>query len=309
MDDYIGDPGDQNNSYYTDLRTIQFQYWKKYKNKNNMPLLLKLLSVYDYSFFDQLKQLLPARVILDNSIVIKQNVLERNKIIINDDVVAVRPMYDGLIDVNTDVKLSGEYPVYSASIDYTETLNNAGVYNYSSSKYISGSGVVPLMVRFEPTGAVVLQNSLSRTRQVFYPIYNTEYSASINKFNPLSSSYRAAEVQDYIYESKGYKNSKFDGTKISSPGYNVGSNDLPDKSPIIIITRVTPGIVRNNPAIAPYSSVGFNLNPVTSTNPAAGTRASIPSIQPVTNRPAAGSTAPINTNVSNYVRTGFNLGG
>jgi hypothetical protein len=308
MDDYIGDPGDQNNSYYTDLRTIQFQYWKKYKNKNSMPLLLKLLSVYDYSFFDQLKQLLPARVILDNSIVIKQNILERNKFIISDDVVAVRPMYDGLIDIN-DIRLSGEYPVHSASIDYTETLNNAGVYNYSSSKYIAGTGVVPLMIRFEPTGAVILQNALSITRQVLYPIYDSEYSASISKYNPLSSSYRSAEVQDYIYESKAYKNSKFDGTKISSPGYNVGSNDLPDKSPIIIITRVTPGIVRNNPAIVPYSSVGFNLNPVTATNPAAGTRSTIPSIQPVTNRPAAGSTAPVNSNVSNYARAGFNLGG
>lgn len=308
MDDYIGDPGDQNNSYYTDLRTIQFQYWKKYKNKNSMPLLLKLLSVYDYSFFDQLKQLLPARVILDNSIVIKQNVLERNKFIINDDVIALTPMYDSLIDIN-DIRLSGEYPCYSASIDYTETLNNAGVYNYSSSKYISGSGVVPMMVRFEPTGAVILQNSLSRTRQVFYPIYDTEYSASISKYNPLSSSYRAAELQDYIYESRGYKNSKFDGTKISAPGYNIGSNDLSDKSPVIIVTRVTTGIVRNNPAIVPYSSVGFNLTPVGTTNPAAGTRTSIPSIQPVINRPAAGSTAPINPNVSNYVRTGFNLGG
>ena len=308
MDDYIGDPGDQNNSYYTDLRTIQFQYWKKYKNKNSMPLLLKLLSVYDYSFFDQLKQLLPARVILDNSIVIKQNVLERNKFIINDDVIASTPMYNSLIDIN-DIRLSGEYPCYSASIDYTETLNNAGVYNYSSSKYIAGTGVVPMMVRFEPTGAAILQNALSRTRQVLYPIYDSEYSASISKYNPLSSSYRAAELQDYIYESKAYKNSKFDGTKISAPGYNVGSNDLPDKSPIIIVTRVTPGVVRNNPAIVPYSSIGFNLTPVTPTNPAAGTRSTIPSIQPITNRPAVGSTAPINSNVSNYARAGFNLGG
>ena len=285
MDDYIGDPGDQNNSYYTDLRTIQFQYWKKYKNKNSMPLLLKLLSVYDYSFFDQLKQLLPARVILDNSIVIKQNVLERNKFIINDDVIASTPMYNSLIDIHKNVKLTGEYPVHSASIDYTETLNNAGVYNYSSSKYIAGTGVVPMMVRFEPTGAVILQNALSKTRQVFYPIYDSAYSASISKYNPLSSSYRAAEVQDYIYESKAYKNSRFDGTKISAPGYNVGSNDLPDKSPVIIITRVTPGVVRRNPAIPPTGLPPQNIGPVQSANPAAGTRATTPSILPVTNTP------------------------
>jgi hypothetical protein len=200
-------------------------------------------------------------------------------------------MYDGLIDIHKNVKLTGEYPVHSASIDYTETLNNAGVYNYSSSKYIAGTGVVLMMVRFEPTGAAILQNSLSRTRQVFYPIYDSAYSASISKYNPLSSSYRAAEVQDYIYESRGYKNSKFDGTKISSPGYNVGSNDLPDKSPVIIITRVTPGVVRNNPAIPPAGLPPQNIGPVQSANPAAGTRATIPSILPVTNAPLLPTTA------------------
>ena len=194
-------------------------------------------------------------------------------------------MYDAFIDVNKDVRLTGEYPVHSASIDYAETIKKAGVYNYSSSKYIDGIGVVPMMVRFEPTGAVILQNALSKIRQVFYPIYDTEYSASINNYNTLSSSYRAAEVQDYIYESRGYKNSKFDGTKISSPGYNVGSNDLPDKSPVIIVTRVTPGVVRNNPAIPPAGLPPRNTGPVQSANPAAGTRATTPSILPVTNAP------------------------
>jgi hypothetical protein len=270
IDDYIGDPADQNLSYYTDLRTVQYQYWKKYKDKNNMPELLRLLSVYDYSFFDQLKQLLPARVSLDNSIKIRPNVLERSKFTILDDVVATTPMYDKTINVNDYVILTGEYPVYSASIDYTEQLEKAGLYNYSSSKYVTGSGVVDMMVRFEPTGTIVLQNTLSLTRQTFYPIYSTEESASIGRYNS-SSYYRAAEVQDYNYALTAFRRRSFEGTKISAAGYGVSSADLPDNSPIISIKIVNPGTIRNNPSVV-TSPIPRQTGNVSVTNPNSNNR-------------------------------------
>lgn len=273
IDDYIGDPADQNLSYYTDLKTVQYQYWKKYKERNNMPVLLKLLSVYDYSFFDQLKQLLPARVSLDNSIKIRPNVLERSKITILDDVVVTTPMYEDTIDIRNYTKLNGEYPVYSASIDYTEQLEKAGLYNYSSSKYISGSGVVNMMVRFESTGSTIIQNTLSLTRQVFYPIYSTEISASIGRYNS-SSYYKAAEVQDYNYALAAFRKRSFEGTKISAPGYNINSIDLPDNSPVISIKIVNPGTVRNNPS-KPVLVLPNQPGNISVTNPNSNVRNSI----------------------------------
>lgn len=270
IDDYVGDPADQNLSYYTDLRTVQYQYWKKYKDKNNMPELLRLLSVYDYSFFDQLKQLLPARVSLDNSIKIRPNVLERSKFTILDDVVATTPMYDKTININDYVILTGEYPVYSASIDYTEQLEKAGLYNYSSSKYLTGSGVVNMMVRFEPTGTIVLQNTLSLTRQTFYPIYSTAESASIGRYNS-SSYYKAAEVQDYNYALTAFRRRTFEGTKISAAGYNVNSADLPDNSPVISIKTVNPGTIRNNPSI-PVLTLPRQTGNISVTNPNSNNR-------------------------------------
>jgi hypothetical protein len=273
IDDYIGDPADQNLSYYTNLQTIQYQYWKKYKNKNNTPALLKLLSVYDYSFFDQLKQLLPARVTLDNSIKIRQNVLERSKITILDDVVVTRPMYDGEINVNNYINVQGVYPVYTSSIDYTEQLEKAGLYTYSSSMYVTGSGVVNTVVRFEATGAIILQNALSLTRQTFYPIYSSAASASIGRFNS-SSYYKPAEVQDYNYSLASFRKGRFEGTKISAAGYGVGSLDLPDKSPVISITIVNPGTIRKNPSV-PTAPVISPAPPVVGTNPNANGRTPI----------------------------------
>lgn len=283
IDDYIGNPEDQNLSYYPALTIIQNQYWKKYKNTNNFSALYKLLSVYDYSFFDQLKQLLPARVNVNSGIVIKQNVLERNKITLLDDVVVTRPMYEDTINYNEVINTTGEYPVYTASIDEGEKLRQAGVYNYSSSIYISGSGVIDTMIRFQPTGSVILQNALSLTRQVFYPIYSSAESASIGKFNNTSY-YKAAEVQDFSYASRGYLNSTYDGTKISAPGYGVPSFDLPDTSPVISIQIVSVGSIRNNPGVLTPPPV-LLTPPVVRTNPNSGPR-----------------------NNTGYSNTGFNIG-
>lgn len=302
IDDYIGDPADQNNSYYTDLSIIQNQYWKKYKNSNNLPLLLKLLSVYDYSFFDQLKQLLPARVAPNVGITIKQNVLERSKITILDDFTGVMPMYADTIDVAAIINVSGDYPTYSASIDLTNQFEAPGIYNYSSSRYVDGIGTVEMMVRYEPTGSVILQNTLSLTRQIFYPIYKSEYSASVRHYDPISSSYRAAEVQDYNYELTAFKRPNYDGTKISSPGYNVPSNDLPDKSAVIYVTTTTPGTLRNNPSIPAVPNIlGTGVVPIT--NPQTGIRSNAPSLQPT----LPGGTTNLNPTLGGYSNTGFNI--
>ena len=283
IDDYIGDPRDQNLSYYPSLATAQYQYWKKYKDTNNFSALYKLLSVYDYTFFDQLKQLLPARVNVDSGIIIKQNILERSKISSLNDVGVTIPMYEDTIDTRNYINVQGEYPVYTAIISSSK-FNNPGLYNYSSSKYLSGSGVVTEMVRYQPTGSVILRNALSLTRQIFYPIYSSAESASVGNYNS-SSYYKSAEVQDYNYSLKGYLNSTYNGTKISAAGYGVPSLDLPDRSPVITINKVSTGTLRNNPVILPANPTP--IPPVSNTNPGSAGRS-----------PAIG-----------YAFTGFNIGG
>jgi hypothetical protein len=277
IDDYIGDPADQNLSYYPALTVIQNQYWKKYKNTNNFSILYKLLSVYDYSFFDQLKQLLPARVNVNSGIVVKQNILERSKITIVDEVVANKPMYEDTIDYSNIIDTSGDYPVYNTIIDESAILNQPGIYNYSSSRLISGTDVVTYMVRFEPTGSVILQNALSNTKQVFYPIYSTEVSASLNLYNS-SSFYKAAEVQDYEFEGIATRKMKYEGTKISSPGYNIASLDLLDNSPVISVITLGPNggrTIRKNPAIPPILPPAPQNPVINTTNPSSALRVNV----------------------------------
>ena len=127
-----------------------------------------------------------------------------------------------------------------------------------------------MMVRFEPTGTIVLQNTLSLTRQTFYPIYSTAESASIGRYNS-SSYYKAAEVQDYNYALTAFRRRTFEGTKISAAGYNVNSADLPDNSPVISIKIVNPGTIRNNPSI-PVLTLPRQTGNISVTNPNSNNR-------------------------------------
>jgi hypothetical protein len=80
IDDYIGSPANLYKDSYPDLKDIAQEYWKKYANKNDIAAYIRLFSVFDFTMFHQIKQLLPARANAITGLVIEPNILERNKI-------------------------------------------------------------------------------------------------------------------------------------------------------------------------------------------------------------------------------------
>jgi len=80
LDDYIGEYGNITKNEYPNLKWLSRDYWKKYSNKNDFTAYLKLISVFDFSVFDQIRQTLPARSNPILGVVIQPNVLERSKI-------------------------------------------------------------------------------------------------------------------------------------------------------------------------------------------------------------------------------------
>jgi len=79
IDDYIGDPADDDNEYYPDLKKFADAYWVKYDNKNDFEAFFRALSIYDFTVFSYVKRLIPARVNPIIGLVVEQNVLERPK--------------------------------------------------------------------------------------------------------------------------------------------------------------------------------------------------------------------------------------
>ena len=79
LDDYFGEYSNVNKNEYPKLKWFSREYWQKYENKNDFTAYVRLLSAFDFSVFDQIRQTLPLRVNEILGVVVEPNVLERSK--------------------------------------------------------------------------------------------------------------------------------------------------------------------------------------------------------------------------------------
>lgn len=91
IDDYFGEYENVKKDEYPKLKWFASEYWKKYKNKNDINSYINLISIYDFSIFDQIRQTLPARVQEILGLVIEPNILERSKVSTYRDFTAESP--------------------------------------------------------------------------------------------------------------------------------------------------------------------------------------------------------------------------
>ena len=80
LDDYFGEYSNVNKEEYPRLKWFAKEYWQKYENKNDFTAYIRLLSAFDFSVFEQIRQTLPLRVNEILGIVVEPNVLERSKV-------------------------------------------------------------------------------------------------------------------------------------------------------------------------------------------------------------------------------------
>jgi len=132
LDDYIGDPGDKYKTSYSALRSVAQEYWKKYQGKNDMAAYIRLFSLYDFSMFKTLEQLLPARANKILGLVIEPNILERSKVSFHKEPTAEDIIKNAVLDGNTLPTLISDYPVHESTIepDTTEIIGDYA--NYES---------------------------------------------------------------------------------------------------------------------------------------------------------------------------------
>lgn len=81
IDDFFGEYGNMYAEEYPRLKWFAREYWKKYPNKNDFTAYINLISIFDFSVFEQIKQTLPARVNPILGLVIEPNILERSKVV------------------------------------------------------------------------------------------------------------------------------------------------------------------------------------------------------------------------------------
>jgi hypothetical protein len=124
LGNYIGDPRQISSSYntYPDLDKLRDEYFEKYIHSYDVKDFIRLIKFFDNSLFGMIKDFTPARTSLSSGVVIKQHLLERNRIrpaqiTSNDETLEglIKPTSRGY---NTGSGDTGQYEYVSGSSIY-----------------------------------------------------------------------------------------------------------------------------------------------------------------------------------------------
>lgn len=248
-DDWVGDPDKRYNEDYPLLKYRAKNYFQKYTSGTALDLIMDMLSRYDMSVFEQIKQVLPARVDWHKGILIEPHAFERNKYQRERDITISRHHYDGTIPVGTNIITASrnDYGLKSGS-----GFENDGIidlYNYGASVYqynlavLSGSTYVNRTNgywQYSPTGSTILNSRPSKIYQK--PKYFFTSSDDAATMTPSSTSFEYTDTQDTRLP-LSIENLYYNGCRITSDSLTTDSPDTPDGGPVVEITVVDSNIL------------------------------------------------------------------
>jgi hypothetical protein len=246
LDEYIGDPRLLSSPSYDALITQQNYFISASSAVSGSAKRLdykgftELVKYFDNSLFKMLKDFVPARTNTLTGITIKSPVLERNKV----------PVYHPKVTEETtyDAKYSGPTITEDKTYHYNKVTNNkssfytgefTGSYvninnvfeNSNPNPYIHPTNSIDIN-QFNHTDFNVTLNNvsssvISNSRQKLERIYTTSNNYVFSSGLEYSSN---AELQESNLSLKGYQNSRYEGTKISSLKFNTYSSASSDYS-------------------------------------------------------------------------------
>ena len=271
LDEWIADPQYEFDEGYSELNRFTRDYFKKYQSRYDINAMIRLLALYDYTFFEQVKQLIPGRADAILGILIEPDLLHRSKVQLTKRPQISNPQYDMNVPGLTPSQ-SGEYPVYDATASFRPIVQAR--YNYITGSIpnpvkVSGSSLFQTSSRCYPNGIIESvphpYSGSQSTTQSYVDNYKTNccyqkviyhYSSSgqfLNKYErdwytAVSMSYnwyysRSLQCTSYQYseECGAIENRlRFAGTKLEGPGININSNNTIDKGPVVSVWEVSP---------------------------------------------------------------------
>ena len=143
LDDFFGSAEDQYKDNYPRYKKFAQTYWKKYENDNDINAYIRIFSLFDFSFFQQVKQLIPVRTNADTGLIVEPSVLERSKVMVEAEPKKEELHWgDNIPDPFPDPKM---YVIpQTASIDKLEPMNAEPMHYTSSITHIWSGSAVPM---------------------------------------------------------------------------------------------------------------------------------------------------------------------
>lgn len=254
LDQYIGDPGEDEAKSYPRLIQAAQGYWKKYADRNDINEYIKMFTLFDLSFFKQLEQILPARADKLTGILIQPNVLERSKDTILPKIKRFDSSYYALIE-ETHPTSSGDYLQYLGSVDgdiLTLTAEDDDQWQMyltasQAEKYDGTTYSYEYLIR---SGSTYITASTPYWRsEGLAPTITGSMKSEFTKYKVIlnsTASYTASQFSDYL--PTGIDNQRYSGTKMSSPGFNINSTQTYDGGPVVEWRTANPNqlIYQNN---------------------------------------------------------------
>ena len=127
LGDYIGDPRQISSSAvnYPDLDRLRDAYFEKYIHSYDVVDFIRLIKFFDNSLFRMIKDFTPARTSLSSGIVVKQHILERNRVR-PAQVTSSNELLEGLVK-----PFSRGYDTGSGDTGQYEYISGSSIYRFS----------------------------------------------------------------------------------------------------------------------------------------------------------------------------------
>jgi hypothetical protein len=239
-DDWVGDPDKRYNEDYPLLKYRAKNYFQKYTTGTALDLIMDMLSRYDMSVFEQIKQLLPARVDWHKGILIEPHIFERNKYQRERDITISRHVYDGLIDIGTNIITVSRHDYDISSIplyDFKASTYKFDIATLSGNTYVNRNNGY---WEYSPTGSTILNARPSKIYKE--PKYFFSSQADAETMTPNSTSFHFTDVQDTRLP-LSIENLYYNGCRITSDSLTTDSPDTPDGGPVVEISEVDSNVL------------------------------------------------------------------
>lgn len=252
IDDYVGNPDSREgfNDENNELNQIRRDVFKKYSSKNLINNTINILARYDLSIFNQIKQVLPARVDYNSGILIEPHVLERPKVKSKTKITYTRPQYDVTLPLISQTIVSAQRDdIVSVGNPQLGDMYEPSIYKYTILNYSSSANIgfginwttgSNGYWNYTPTSSTAINPRLSKyaKKQVYF--YSTDLSASLRLSNS-SSLVPAGVSTDELPLS--INNLRYFGCKMTSDSLTTNSPDTPDGKPVIEVFTADPNVL------------------------------------------------------------------
>jgi hypothetical protein len=242
LDEYIGDPRLLSSPSYNDLINQQNYFTSASSaisgsaKRLDYKGFIELVKYFDNSLFKMLKDFVPARTNALTGITIKSPVLERNKVPVYHPKVTKETTYDAKYSGPTITedktyhynKVTGnKFSFYTGELTGSYVNINNVFENSNPNLYLHPTNSIDINqfnhtdfnVTLNNVSSSVISNSRKKLEKIYITSNNNVFlSGSANEYTS------DAELQESNLSSKGFQNSRYDGTKISSLKLNTYSS-------------------------------------------------------------------------------------